>query len=135
MVDITAAREHAGEVVLDLTDRRTGAVTELRRELVFLGTGFSSKMPALIRGLAGAIGLDRIEVTRRYQLVLGEPSAAACYLQGVNEATHGISDSLLSVLARRAEEIARDILAHRDGRIRDHASQSREADPAGQRSA
>ncbi len=144
-VDITAAREQAGEVVLELTDRRTGAVTELRRDLVLLGTGFSNEMPALVRGLAGAIGLDRIEVTRRYRLLLGEPSAAACYLQGVNEATHGIADSLLSVLAHRAEEITLDILAHREGRTgdrasrdrasRDHASRGRDVNPAGQRSA
>ena len=37
---------------------------------------------------------------------------AGCYLQGVNEATHGIADSLLSVLAARSEEIVTDLLAH-----------------------
>jgi L-ornithine N5-oxygenase len=115
MVDVTAARERAGELVLELTDYRTGAVTELRRDLVFLGTGFAWDTPGLIRGLADAIGLDRVEVTREYQLILGEPSAAACYLQGVNEATHGIADSLLSVLAHRAAEITEDILVHRGG--------------------
>jgi L-ornithine N5-oxygenase len=31
----------------------------------------------------------------------------------VNEATHGIADSLLSVLAVRAEEIVRDLLGRR----------------------
>lgn len=41
------------------------------------------------------------------------PAAAACYLQGVNEATHGIADSLMSVLAYRASEIADDVLTHR----------------------
>jgi L-ornithine N5-oxygenase len=114
MVDITAAREADDEVVLELTDRRTGAVSELRRDLVFLGTGFATETPWLIRRLADAVGLDRVEVTRRYRLLLSEPATAACYLQGVNEATHGIADSLLSVLALRAEEITRDILAHRD---------------------
>jgi L-ornithine N5-oxygenase len=71
-------------------------------------------MPRLVRELAGSLGLDRIDVTRQYQLELGVPSAAACYLQGVNEQTHGISDTLLSVLAQRAEEICRDIIAHRE---------------------
>jgi L-ornithine N5-oxygenase len=119
MVDITGARAEADEIVLELTDRRTGGVTELRRDLVFLGTGFSWEPPQLIRRLADAIGLDRIDVTRQYRLVLAEPAAqpatAACYLQGVNEATHGIADSLLSVLAHRAGEITLDILAHRAG--------------------
>lgn len=118
MVDITAAREVADELVLELTDRRTGAVTELRRDLVLLGTGFSWETPRLIRALADAIGLDRVEVTRQYQLVLGEPATAACYLQGINEATHGIADSLLSVLGHRAGEITLDILAHQSGQPR-----------------
>jgi L-ornithine N5-oxygenase len=138
MVDITAAREVADGVVLELTDRRTGAVTELRRDLVLLGTGFARETPRLIRRLADAIGLDRVDVTRQYRLILDEPSAAACYLQGANEATHGIADSLLSVLAHRAEEITRDILAHRAGRAdRDHGHARRrgEAVAVGQSSA
>ena len=118
MVDITAAREADDEVVLELTDRRTGAVTELRRDLVFLGTGFDVRMPRLVRELAGSLELDRIDISRQYRLELGAAdgagSTAACYLQGVNEQTHGISDSLLSVLAQRAEEICCDIVAHRE---------------------
>jgi L-ornithine N5-oxygenase len=116
MTDITGARMDGDEVVLELTDRKTGTVSELRRDLVFLGTGFVREMPALVRGLASAIGLERIEVTRQYRLKLGEPSDAACYLQGVNEATHGIADSLLSVLGNRAGEVTQDILARRNGR-------------------
>jgi L-ornithine N5-oxygenase len=113
MTNITGAREEDGEVILELTDRRTGQRTELHRDLVFLGTGFAWQTPKLIRGLADSIGLDDVEVTRRYRLKLTGPSDAACYLQGVNEATHGISESLLSVLARRAEDITNDIVAHR----------------------
>ncbi|MDX3001899.1 SidA/IucD/PvdA family monooxygenase [Kribbella solani] len=116
MVDITAAREQGDELVLELTDRRTGAVTELHRDVVFLGTGFDTRMPRLVRDLAADLELDRVDVTRNYQLELGvrgAGGAAACYLQGVNEQTHGISDTLLSVLAQRAEEICRDLIAHR----------------------
>jgi L-ornithine N5-oxygenase len=83
--------------------------------MVFLGTGYAWETPRLVRRLAEAIGLDRVQVTRAYQLILDEPSAAACYLQGINEATHGIGDSLLSVLAHRAQDIAFDIIAHRAG--------------------
>jgi L-ornithine N5-oxygenase len=115
LTDITAAREQDGEVVLELADRRTGEVGELRRDLVFLGTGFAWRTPRLVRALADAAGLGEIEVTRRYRMALPESSAAACYLQGVNEATHGIGDSLLSVLARRAHDIVQDILEHRSG--------------------
>ena len=116
MTDITGARTDGDEIVLELADRKTGTATELRRDLVFLGTGFVREMPALVRGLGAAIGLDRIEVSRQYRLKLGEPSDAACYLQGVNEATHGIADSLLSVLGNRAAEVTQDILARRAGK-------------------
>jgi L-ornithine N5-oxygenase len=119
MAEITAARAEPDELVLELTDRRTGAVTELRRDLVFLGTGFVREMPALIRRLASSLGLERVEVGRRYRLVLDEPAAAACYLQGVNEATHGIADSLLSMIAHRAADITADILAHRRAAVGD----------------
>jgi len=113
MTEVTAAREEDGEVILELTDHRSGDVTELRRDLVFLGTGFAWRTPKLIRGLAGAVGPEEVEVTRGYRLVVDGPAWGACYLQGINEATHGIGDSLLSVLARRAEDITRDILTHR----------------------
>jgi L-ornithine N5-oxygenase len=127
MVDITAARESGDEVELELTDLNTGAVTELRRDLIFLGTGFNWQTPRLVRGLADAIGLDQVVVTRQYQLVINQPATAACYLQGINESTHGIGDSLLSVLAHRSEDITLDILAHqgshRSGRA--YAGESR----------
>jgi L-ornithine N5-monooxygenase len=113
MADVTGAREDGGGVVLDLTDRKSGAVTELRCDVVLLGTGFVRQMPRMVRSLAGALELDQIEVDRRYRVVLDRPATAACWLQGVNEATHGIADSLLSVLAHRSWEIADDVIAHR----------------------
>ncbi|MEU8226567.1 SidA/IucD/PvdA family monooxygenase [Kribbella sp. NPDC048915] len=116
MTDIVGARAEGDEIVLELSDRKTGTGSELRRDVVLLGTGFVREMPRLVRGLSDAIGLDGIEVNRQYRLQLDEPSDAACYLQGVNEATHGIADSLLSVLGNRAGDIAQDIVAHRAGR-------------------
>jgi L-ornithine N5-monooxygenase len=113
LTDVTAAREEGDEVVLELTDRRTGAVEDLRCDLVLLGTGFSERMPALIRMLSGSLGLDQVTVNRAYRLQVPGPTQAACYLQGVNESTHGIADSLLSVLAARAAEITQDVMAHR----------------------
>lgn len=113
MTDVTAAREERDEVVLELTDRKTDTVLDLHCDLVLLGTGFRRRMPGPVRRLAEALGLRRIEVTRHYQLMVDGPATAACYLQGVNEATHGISDSLMSVLAHRGSEIANEIIDHR----------------------
>lgn len=118
MTDVTAAREEKGEVVLVTTDRKTGRAGELRCDLVLLGTGYAREMPAVIQGLAEALGLDRIELTRDHRLKTSA-GAAPCYLQGVDDAMHGIADSPISVLAVRAAGITRDILAGRGGRAPD----------------
>jgi L-ornithine N5-oxygenase len=129
MTDITAAEERDGEVVLELTHRGTDQITRLHRDLVFLGTGFAWRPPQLIQTLTAALGLTEVRVDRGYRLALDEPAEAACYLQGVNESTHGIGDSLLSVLAHRAGDITRDVLNHRESamptRRRDSASSTR----------
>jgi L-ornithine N5-oxygenase len=114
--DVTAAEERDGEVVLTLYDRRTGEPTQLRSDVVLLGTGFVRGMPKLVRQLGDALGLSRLEVSRNYRLAMEKSSIAACYLQGVNEATHGIADSLLSVVARRACDLTEDIVTHRAAR-------------------
>jgi L-ornithine N5-monooxygenase len=113
MTDIVAAKVDGADIVLELRDRKTGAVERAAFDVVLLGTGFAREMPAAVRALADALGLGAIEVTRDYRLKLDAPADAACYLQGVNEATHGIADSLMSVLAHRASEITDDIRRHR----------------------
>lgn len=113
MAEVTAARLDGSEVVLTLTDRKTGLSAEHSFEMVMLGTGFVKKMPKVIRDLADSVGVDEITVNRRYHMRLPSTYTAGCYLQGVNEATHGIADSLMSVLAVRAEEIVTDLLVRR----------------------
>jgi L-ornithine N5-oxygenase len=113
MTDIVDARLDGDEIVLTLLDRSHGGCNELRCDAVMLGTGFVREMPRAVRDLAAAACLDEVRVTRHYRLDLPESSTAACYLQGVNEATHGIADSLLSVLATRSEEIVQDLVSRR----------------------
>ncbi len=124
MCDVIATRVERDEIVLDVSDRKTGYVEEVRCDLVLLGTGFIRQMPLAVRRLAADLGVPRVEVTRNYRLVIDEPvSGAACYLQGVNEATHGIADSLLSVIGARSADIVLDVMAER-------AAQAAEAVPA-----
>jgi L-ornithine N5-monooxygenase len=113
MTDITGAGSDGEEVVIEPSDRRTGEVTELPRDMVPLDTGLLRGMPKMIRNLAGSLGLGRIALNRQYRLILDEPTEAACYLQGVDEATHGIADSLFSVLALRFADMTYDILDRR----------------------
>lgn len=114
MTDIVGARMDGDDVVLDTVDRKTGQTGEQRCDIVLLGTGFVQDMPELVRNLASATGIGEATVDRNYRLALPQAYAANCYLQGVNEATHGIADSLLSVLATRAQDIVSDLLTRQD---------------------
>ncbi|WP_404953218.1 lysine N(6)-hydroxylase/L-ornithine N(5)-oxygenase family protein [Streptomyces sp. 147326] len=113
MTEVVGARTEGGEVVLDLRDRLSGKIEPLRCDLVVLGTGFDARKPALVRDLAARVGLDEVTVSRNYRVDLGESAWGAVYLQGVNEETHGIADSLISVLAHRSHDILTDLLARR----------------------
>jgi len=114
MVDVETAEMVDGEIVLTLNDRMRGCRDELRCDLVLLGTGFEPRMPSLVRDLADTCGIGDVRVSRNYRMITPPDITAGCYLQGTNEATHGMSDSLISVLAVRAGEIANDLLAHRE---------------------
>jgi L-ornithine N5-monooxygenase len=116
MTDVVRAELNGDDVVLTLASRHTGELTELRCDTVLLGTGFEPGMPWLVRELAASVGLEEVRVDRLYGLELPKGSTATCHLQGVNEATHGIADSLLSVLGARAGEIATDLLSARSAR-------------------
>ncbi|MEA2194650.1 MAG: L-ornithine N5-monooxygenase [Solirubrobacteraceae bacterium] len=111
--DVLAAHMDGDEVVLAVSDRKTERLDELRCDRVLLGTGFRGGMPEIVRDLAATIGLDTVDVSRRYRMAAPESISATCHLQGVNEATHGIADSLLSVLASRSEDIVQDVLEAR----------------------
>lgn len=113
MTDVVAAGMAGNEVVLQLRDRLTGRTYPMRCDLLLLGTGYDRQMPQLVRRLQPQLGLSRLTVNRDYRLELPTPSWGACYLQGVNEETHGISDSLISVLAHRSQRIVEDLLARR----------------------
>ena len=113
MSEIVNAEVVDGEVALTIVDRKSGRPAVLRCDVVMLGTGFVRDMPKLVHNLAATAGVDDITVTRSYRLNLPPRFVATCHLQGVNEATHGIADSLLSVLASRSEEIVSDLLSVR----------------------
>ncbi|MFE2756754.1 lysine N(6)-hydroxylase/L-ornithine N(5)-oxygenase family protein [Actinosynnema sp. NPDC059335] len=113
LTEVVGARMDGDEVVLDLRDRKSGKVEPLRCDMVFLGTGYDPRMPALVNDLTERIGLTDVNVSRRYRVDLGESAWGAIYLQGVNEQTHGIADSLISVLAHRSQDITEDLLDRR----------------------
>ena len=50
--------------------------------------------------------LGDFEVARDYRIVTDERCKAGIYIQGFSQASHGLSDTLLSVLPIHADEIA-----------------------------
>jgi L-ornithine N5-monooxygenase len=118
MTEVLDARQDGDEIVLDLHDRKTGKVEPVRCDLAVLGTGYDQRMPAMARELAARLGLDDIAVSRQYRVDIGDAAWGALYLQGVNEKTHGMSDSLISVLAHRSQDIVNDLLARRTAELR-----------------
>src|SRR5262249_22212498 len=90
MSEAVSAPVADGEVVLTLQDPMPDRIEEMRCDVVLLGTGFEPRMPWLVRGLAESIGVAECEVSRAYRMSTPPGVTAGCYLQGVNEATHGI---------------------------------------------
>jgi L-ornithine N5-oxygenase len=111
--DVESARVDGDEVVLGIYDRKTDRRTEIRCDVVLLGTGFDPQPPPLVRDTLRAAGVGDATVDRNYRVRLGDEHPAGIYLQGLNEPTHGISDSLLSVLAQRSGEISSDMAKRR----------------------
>ncbi|WP_019906453.1 lysine N(6)-hydroxylase/L-ornithine N(5)-oxygenase family protein [Methylobacterium sp. 77] len=109
---VVGAVEEAGAVVLETLDAATGLTAREPYDAVILATGYrrdrlETIMPALTPHLTdGTIGRD-------YRLATRPGFEAAIYLQGFSEPTHGLSDTLLSILVMRGHEIAQSLLADR----------------------
>lgn len=108
--DILSATEQDGNILIKWTEKNTGKTFSEEFDLVLLGTGYKNSRPVLFDDLCGSLGLDNVRVTRNYRADIPCKKGISLHLQGINEQTHGIADSLLSVLAYRAQEIMDDIL-------------------------
>ncbi|KUM43959.1 lysine N(6)-hydroxylase/L-ornithine N(5)-oxygenase family protein [Pseudomonas sp. EpS/L25] len=102
---IESAQLVDGKVELRLRDVATAAVENHRYDAVILATGYErTSHRQLLEPLAPL--LQDFEVDRSYRLQTDERLQAPIYLQGFCQHSHGLSDTLLSVLPARAGEIA-----------------------------
>ncbi|WP_250437163.1 lysine N(6)-hydroxylase/L-ornithine N(5)-oxygenase family protein [Caballeronia sp. ATUFL_F2_KS9A] len=104
-----AARRANGEIELTMRDVLTGHARAERFDALVLATGYRRDTHlALLDGLAPHLGdaLAQRNVGRDYRLVTPSNFRPRIYLQGCCEDSHGLSDTLLSVLAVRSDEIA-----------------------------
>lgn len=104
-----AAAALGDAIVLRLRDRLGGTVEEARYDAVVLATGYDrSGLPDLLEPLRPHLLTG--ELDRGYRLRL-RAADATVHVQGWSEATHGLADTLLSLVAVRAGEIAAAIAA------------------------
>jgi L-ornithine N5-oxygenase len=101
--------EQGNEIDMRLRDGMGGDARAERFDAVVLATGYRRDAHhALLDPLADALGkpVEQCEVARDYMLATPAHFQPRIYLQGCCEDSHGLSDTLLSILARRADEIA-----------------------------
>lgn len=102
--NVERARAEADGVWLDLHDLDGGSAQTRRYDAVVLGTGYTRELHKdLLAPLASY--LPHFAVGRDYRLQSTPEFEPAVFLQGSCEPSHGISDTLLSVIAIRTAEI------------------------------
>lgn len=109
--------EGASGVLVVSEDARTGREESIEADTVVMATGYTyPNPPKVLAGIARDFALDpqtlRPQVNRHYRAAMKDGVRYGVYLQGCNEPTHGLSDTLLSNLSIRAGEILGDLLAH-----------------------
>jgi L-ornithine N5-oxygenase len=98
-------------IELALRNTETGDKELEGYDAVILATGYERNQHIeLLAPLADYI--DDYSVDRDYRLQTDTRCQASIYLQGCNESSHGLSDTLLSVLALRSDEIAASLYDH-----------------------
>ncbi|MFF5139132.1 lysine N(6)-hydroxylase/L-ornithine N(5)-oxygenase family protein [Streptomyces sp. NPDC013157] len=95
----------------------TGEQQTLPADVLVLATGYRPRDLTALMGDAGKLCLkddgDAIRVGRDHRVETVPEVEAGIYLQGGTEHTHGLTSTLLSTVAVRAQEIHRSLLADR----------------------
>jgi L-ornithine N5-oxygenase len=116
---ITAARQDGNGVVLDLTERITGAHEQLAADRVVLATGYrdlgtkgrTEQLPPLLREVADVLQVDpetglKVGIDYRVENSAAGEGAPPIYINGLCESTHGLGDAgSFSLLALRSKAI------------------------------
>ena len=102
---IESATDIDGRVQLQLRDLATGSTEARRYDAVILATGYERRSH---RELLAPLKdyLDDFRVDRDYQLIARPELETPVFIQGFSQHSHGLSDTLLSVLPARSGEIA-----------------------------
>ncbi|GAB4561706.1 MAG: L-ornithine N(5)-monooxygenase PvdA [Rhizobacter sp.] len=108
---IQLAQVHGDRIAMQWTSGHDGEPCTDSFDLVVLGTGYKNELPALLGTALLSLGIDELGVTRNYRASVPCAPGTSLHVLGVNEATHGISDTLLSVVGFRAKRVLDDMRA------------------------
>ncbi|MBD1590131.1 lysine N(6)-hydroxylase/L-ornithine N(5)-oxygenase family protein [Pseudomonas typographi] len=111
---IESASDAEGRVQLQLRDLATGSTEVRRYDAVILATGYERRSH---RELLAPLKdyLEDFRVDRDYQLLARPELETPVFIQGFSQHSHGLSDTLLSVLPARSGEIAAALQQRLDG--------------------
>ena len=119
LTSIENAVADAQGIKLALRNTASGELNEQHYDAVILATGYERQMHRhLLAPLAEYLG--DFEVGRDYRITTDARCKAGIYMQGFCQASHGLSDTLLSVLPIRAEEICASLYTHDKNRTKGH---------------
>jgi L-ornithine N5-oxygenase len=117
---VSAVRAAGEGIELTLHDQASQRSRSARYEAIVLATGYRREYhKTLLTPLAPYLG--QIEIGRDYRVRTAPGFHPAIFLQGASEASHGLSDTLLSVIAVRTGEIGNALLAAQSPLPRLHA--------------
>jgi len=133
--ELERCEERPDDVDLTLRDVTTDRRSHMRVDAVVLATGYrwepSTSLLGALDGLLPRSAAGRYVVRRDYELEADPRLRARVFLQGFSEETHGLSDTLLSVLAIRSGEIASAIVDGELARRSRAEAPVRELEPVG----
>lgn len=108
-----------GSVRLRVRNRMTNEVSDRECDFVVLATGYQASQPAILGGISNALvhsAGGHFEMTRNYRIQTAQDVDAGIYLQGGSEATHGITEGVLSIVSVRANDVLQEIIQQRASR-------------------
>jgi L-ornithine N5-oxygenase len=100
-------------VRVEWRETTSGLTSSTSADGVVLGTGYQ-RVPSLLAGLRPYVVADDdlgVEVGERYRVRTTPDFEPGVFVQGFAEETHGLSDTLLSLVSVRAGEIAQELLS------------------------
>ncbi|AUA08255.1 SidA/IucD/PvdA family monooxygenase [Streptomyces sp. SID8382] len=119
--EVTDIRDEGSGVTVRVRSQATGTEQEVAADAAVFATGYDEQDPLpLLGSLAPYCARDaagRLRVGRDYRLTVDGLENAGIYIQGGTEHTHGITSSLLSMVAVRSGEILRSVLEHREAAL------------------